>query len=74
MQKLPKNIHVLYVTLNAAKQSNYNTHLLTRKHQLQSQIKPIETSMKQFKCQKCEYQCNSRTSLWRHKKNVYLHK
>jgi hypothetical protein len=66
--KTAKEYTCIICDFKCSKQSNYNTHLLTRKHQLQSHIKPIETSMKQFKCQKCEYQCNSRTSLWRHKK------
>jgi len=70
---MPKNAEKFYCEIcdfQCSKKSNYNKHILTRKHQNETN----ETNLKQKNAKKCQYICdvcekifNSRTTYWRHK-------
>ena len=53
------------------KESNFKIHLLTLKHNNNeiNQTKIIQNHYQEYKCNICNNIFNSRTSLWRHKKN-----
>ena len=52
------------------RENDYNKHLLTRKHKMkQNETKKSQKLAENYSCNNCGYICNSRTSLWRHKKN-----
>jgi len=51
------------------KQSNFNTHMTTRKHQLKhSTTATTAVECKTFTCEKCNMSYKDRSGLWRHKK------
>ena len=56
-----------YITDN---KKDYNKHLLTLKHKNETtETKSQKINNKNNICPKCQYNFNSRTTLWRHKKN-----
>ncbi len=55
---------------STSKISNYKAHLLTTKHINETEMKQKKANINQCIC--CEQVFNSRTTLWRHKKNCYI--
>ena len=78
-QKLPKKTHDYscekcnFITAN---KKDFNRHILTSKHQNETNETVFETKKPQktqhHNCEKCSKIFKSRTSLWRHNKNCYL--
>jgi hypothetical protein len=69
---MPKNAEIFYCEIcdfECRKKSNYDKHLLTRKHKIRtnSNEKNAEIS-KDFLCKSCGKKYASRSSLWYHKK------
>jgi hypothetical protein len=54
-----------------SKKSNYESHLLTRKHAIETNSKHENDNNITFKCD-CKEVFNSRTTLWRHKKKCTI--
>jgi len=74
MPKMPKNANFIceickFIT---NKKSNYEIHLITAKHKNETNETKVKQENIVFKCDECNYLFNSRTTLWRHKKNCQL--
>lgn len=68
MPKKSNNFYCEKCDFRCSKQSNYNSHLLTRKHK-KKQIETVSMpNHVEYICNICESSFNSRTTLWRHKK------
>lgn len=70
-QKMPKNAEIFYCEkcdFSANKLSNYNKHILTRKHQKNINGNTLATFSQQKKMPKCECgkSFQTRSGLWRH--------
>jgi hypothetical protein len=68
-KKMPKNadnFHCEYCDFTTSKQSNWNIHLSTRKHQ---KVIYGNKKMPLFVCDTCDKELANRASLCRHKKN-----
>ena len=73
-QKLPQKTHVFFCekcNFITANKKDYSRHLLTSKHQNETNETGFETKnpqkTQQHNCEKCSEKFNSRTTLWRHK-------
>jgi hypothetical protein len=59
---------------STSNKKDFNRHTLTSKHQCETNLKQNNPELPQktpkFKCN-CNYTCNSRTSLWRHKQTCH---
>lgn len=73
-QKLPKKTHDFFCekcNFITANKKDYNRHLLTAKHQNETNETDFETKntqkTQQHSCEKCSEKFNSRSTLWRHK-------
>ena len=73
---MPKNAEIFYCEkcdFKCSKKSNYNKHLTTAKHKMkQNETKKMPKnadSLHNFICEYCCDEFQSRTTLWRHKKN-----
>jgi hypothetical protein len=75
---MPKNAEYFncnYCDFKCFKKSNWDTHLMTRKHQNRTKLNKDESKKMQimpninsFKCNKCNKEYNARNSLWYHEK------
>ena len=67
-QKVPK-YSCEYCQYDTTRESQWKRHLETKKHSdIVSSIALVETDSK-LRCDNCGLKCNSRTTLWRHRKN-----
>ena len=69
-KKMPKN--AIFFTCNVcdficSKESNYNAHLLTRKHNLSTKSTEKMPKNAEFACDECGKKYKERSGLWRHK-------
>ena len=76
---MPKNAEIFYCEkcdFKCSKKSNYNKHLTTAKHKMkQNETKKMPKnadSLHNFICEHCCNEFQSRTTLWRHKKNCKI--
>jgi hypothetical protein len=71
-KKMPETFQCNYCDFKCSKQSNFNSHLLTRKHKMKQNETPLHEEnanvLHHFQCPNCLDNFNSRTTLWRHKK------
>jgi len=68
---MSKNAKMFYCEIcdfTCSKKSNYNCHLLTRKHNMKQNETTIMPKNAEYICEICEIMFNSRSTLWRHKK------
>ena len=81
----PKTSHMYicnYCDYETSKKSNYDSHILTSKHQkilngniletFGNQIK-TKTSFSKYSCEKCQKEFKNRSGLWKHKQKCQLH-
>jgi len=68
-KKSPKTFYCEICDFNCSKKRDYNRHLLTAKHQHETNetILSQNQELKKYVCV-CSKECNSRSTLWRHKK------
>ena len=72
--KSSKSFFCEYCDYITSRKSSWEKHLLTKKHKnncftfVSKSCKKVANST--FKCEYCNKICKSRTTLWRHKKNV----
>ena len=69
-KQTPKNAQFFYCEVcdfKCSKQSDYNRHLLTRKHNLSTKSTQITPKNAEFICDDCGKKYKERTGLWRHK-------
>jgi len=62
---------------NCSRKSDWDRHLLTRKHHLKQNVtllkqKSVLLHPKQYTCELCDITYTNRTSMWRHKKTCYI--
>ena len=62
----PNIYECINCNFKCSKQSDWNRHILTRKHTSETNVKQNETTHSLHKCTICNDVCNSRTTLWRH--------
>jgi hypothetical protein len=62
----PKLYECIKCNFKCSKQSDWNRHILTRKHTSETNVKQIETIHSLHKCTICNDVFKSRTTLWRH--------
>ena len=62
----PKFYECINCNFKCSKQSDWNRHILTRKHARETTVKQNETAQSLHKCTICNDMFNSRTTLWRH--------
>jgi hypothetical protein len=72
-KKMPQNFICEFCDFTCSKQSNFTSHLLTRKHKMKqnetkNDAENADTVFYKLKCPNCLEDFNSRTTLWRHKK------
>ena len=64
----PNKFECIKCHFKCSKQSDWNRHILTRKHTCETNMEQNETqSVPLHKCKVCNDMFNSRTTLWRHK-------
>jgi hypothetical protein len=70
LQKIGNDKPNIYECINCnfkcSKPSDWNRHILTRKHNRETNVKQNETAQSLHKCTICKDAFNSRTTLWRH--------
>ena len=62
----PNIYECINCNFKCSKQSDWNRHILTRKHTSETNVKQIETIHSLHKCTICNDVFKSRTTLWRH--------
>ena len=71
---MPKNAEIFYCEkcdFECRKKSNYDKHLLTRKHKIRTNSNEKNAEkVTSYMCLTCGKNYSSRSSLWYHKKNV----
>jgi uncharacterized protein YegL len=72
-KKMPQNFICEFCDFTCSKQSNFTSHLLTRKHKMKqnetkNDAENADYVFYKLKCPNCLEDFNSRTTLWRHKK------
>jgi hypothetical protein len=77
-KKMPESFQCILCDFKCFKQSNFNLHLLTRKHKMKQNETLLHgentynvlnhSQCHDFQCHNCLEKFNSRTTLWRHKK------
>ena len=67
-QKMPVNFSCEVCDFNCSKKSNYINHLLTAKHKMKQNETQKDPKNAAGKCEICNADFFSRTTLWRHKK------
>ena len=77
MNLMPKNADIFkceHCDFKCSKQSNWSTHLLTRKHQNRMKLneKNEVTAAPSFVCKKCDKSYKARNSLWYHENKCSL--
>ena len=77
MNLMPKNADIFkceHCDFKCSKQSNWSTHLLTRKHQNRMKMneKNEVTAAPSFVCKKCDKSYKARNSLWYHENKCSL--
>ena len=77
MNLMPKNADIFkceHCDFKCCKQSNWSTHLLTRKHQNRMKLneKNEVTAAPSFVCKKCDKSYKARNSLWYHENKCSL--
>ena len=80
MEKLPENAIFFdchTCDFKCSKQSNYDKHLLTLKHQNRTKLNNLEQKMPKnaeslFICKKCNKEYTARNSLWYHEKKCNI--
>ena len=66
LQKIGKEYKCEMCNFKCSKQSDWNRHIMTRKHTSETNVKQNETVQSLHKCTICNDVFNSRTTLWRH--------
>ena len=67
-QNHTKNFICEKCDFKCSKKSNYEKHLITRKHNLLTNLTKKEQKMPKYKCEICSKEYKSREGLWYHKK------
>ena len=69
----PNICECINCNFKCSKPSDWNRHILTRKHARETNVKQNETVQSLHKCTICNDVFNSRTTLWRHTKRCKTH-
>ena len=68
LQKIPLKFICEHCNYTCSKQSEFNKHLLTAKHEKRTMLtKNLQKISTAFQCSKCDKQYKSRMGLWQHK-------
>jgi len=70
--KSSNNFECKKCDFNCRKQSQYDRHIMTRKHQSATNSNNIGTVSSTHTCDNCNKTYQDRTGLWRHKKNCFI--
>jgi hypothetical protein len=65
--KIPLIYNCIYCDYNTSSKKDFNKHIQTQKHKMKQNETSKSPNDKLYQCV-CGVMCNSRTTLWRHKK------